>query len=155
MLIVGLSTEAVIFIMSVLEPVHLDADWSRVFPELSNAEGEGVDDGPVAQELLDLGVREERAEGEGVGVACAQSKFKVPCQSVKPLGRGGHELVAKLHRRWQQRSGVEREEELGVVGSAHRGVSAARWSAVCLHATRACAERHGELLDSWLLARRR
>ena len=44
MLIVGLSTEAVIFIMSVLEPVHLDADWSRVFPELSNAEGEGVDE---------------------------------------------------------------------------------------------------------------
>ena len=44
MLIVGLSTEAVIFIMSVLEPVHLDADWSRVFPELSNAEGEGVEE---------------------------------------------------------------------------------------------------------------
>ena len=44
MLIVGLSTEAVIFIMSVLEPVDLDADWSRVFPELSNAEGEGVDE---------------------------------------------------------------------------------------------------------------
>ena len=44
MLIIGLSTEAVIFIMSVMEPVHLDADWSRVFPELSNAEGEGVEE---------------------------------------------------------------------------------------------------------------
>ncbi len=44
MLIVGLSTEAVIFIMSVLEPVHLDADWSRVFPELADTEGEGVEE---------------------------------------------------------------------------------------------------------------
>ncbi|MDG2153858.1 MAG: gliding motility protein GldL [Crocinitomicaceae bacterium] len=44
MLIVGLSTEAVIFIMSVMEPVHLDADWSRVFPELANTEGEGTED---------------------------------------------------------------------------------------------------------------
>jgi gliding motility-associated protein GldL len=44
MLIVGLSTEALIFVMSVLEPVHLDADWSRVFPELSNSEGEGVEE---------------------------------------------------------------------------------------------------------------
>ena len=44
MLIVGLSTEAVIFIMSVLEPVHWDADWSRVFPELADTEGEGVEE---------------------------------------------------------------------------------------------------------------
>jgi gliding motility-associated protein GldL len=44
MLIIGLSTEAVIFIMSVMEPVHLDADWSRVFPELANTEGEGVEE---------------------------------------------------------------------------------------------------------------
>ena len=44
MLIVGLSTEALIFIMSVMEPVHLDSDWSRVFPELADTEGEGVDE---------------------------------------------------------------------------------------------------------------
>ena len=44
MLIVGLSTEALIFIMSVMEPIHLDADWSRVFPELANTEGEGTEE---------------------------------------------------------------------------------------------------------------
>ena len=44
MLIVGLSTEALIFCMSVMEPIHLDADWSRVFPELANTEGEGTED---------------------------------------------------------------------------------------------------------------
>lgn len=44
MLIVGLSTEALIFIMSVLEPVHQDKDWSRVFPELEDTEGKGVEE---------------------------------------------------------------------------------------------------------------
>jgi len=44
MLIIGLSTEALIFTLSVMEPIHLDADWSRVFPELADTEGEGVDE---------------------------------------------------------------------------------------------------------------
>ncbi len=44
MIIMGLSTEALIFIMSVMEPVHLDSDWSRVFPELANTEGEGIEE---------------------------------------------------------------------------------------------------------------
>ncbi len=44
MLIVGLSTEALIFTLSVLEPIHLDADWSRVFPELADTEGEGTEE---------------------------------------------------------------------------------------------------------------
>ena len=43
MLILGLGTEALIFAMTVFEPVHLDTDWSRVFPELADTEGEGVD----------------------------------------------------------------------------------------------------------------
>ncbi len=43
MLIVGLSTEALIFILSVIEPVHTEKDWSRVFPELDDTEGKGVE----------------------------------------------------------------------------------------------------------------
>lgn len=35
MLILGLSTEAVIFFLSAFEPPHLDVDWSKVYPELS------------------------------------------------------------------------------------------------------------------------
>ena len=34
MLIVGLLTEAGIFLISAFEPVHQDIDWSLVYPEL-------------------------------------------------------------------------------------------------------------------------
>lgn len=35
MLIIGLSTEAVIFLFSAFEPIHMDLDWSLVYPELA------------------------------------------------------------------------------------------------------------------------
>ena len=35
MLILGLSTEAVIFLFSAFEPIHMDLDWSLVYPELA------------------------------------------------------------------------------------------------------------------------
>jgi len=39
MLIVGLATEAVIFIFSAFEPPHEDPDWTLVYPELATGEG--------------------------------------------------------------------------------------------------------------------
>jgi gliding motility-associated protein GldL len=50
MLIVGLSTEALIFIMSVMEPVHLDKNWANVFPELDATE----DDDSANENLYSL-----------------------------------------------------------------------------------------------------
>lgn len=38
MLIIGLSTEAVIFFFSAFEPPHEDPDWSLVYPELATGE---------------------------------------------------------------------------------------------------------------------
>ncbi len=38
LLIIGLSTEAVIFFFSAFEPVHEDIDWSLVYPELRSGE---------------------------------------------------------------------------------------------------------------------
>lgn len=35
MLMIGLSTEAVIFFLSAFEPPHQDVDWSKVYPELA------------------------------------------------------------------------------------------------------------------------
>ena len=35
MLMLGLSTEAIIFFLSAFEPPHADPDWSKVYPELS------------------------------------------------------------------------------------------------------------------------
>ncbi|NQX90600.1 MAG: gliding motility protein GldL [Flavobacteriales bacterium] len=44
LLIVGLSTEAVIFFFSAFEPIHEEPDWSLVYPEL--AHGEQRESGP-------------------------------------------------------------------------------------------------------------
>jgi gliding motility-associated protein GldL len=46
MLIVGLGTEAVIFIFSAFEPIHEEYDWSLVYPELA-----GMNDEAKAKEL--------------------------------------------------------------------------------------------------------
>jgi hypothetical protein len=40
MLIIGMGTEAVIFFVSAFEPVHMEIDWSLVYPELK---GSGAD----------------------------------------------------------------------------------------------------------------
>lgn len=49
MLVIGLSTEAVIFIFSAFEPIHEDPDWTLVYPELA------------------LGHSEDGAEHHGIG----------------------------------------------------------------------------------------
>jgi gliding motility-associated protein GldL len=45
MLIIGLSTEAVIFVFSSFEPLHEDPDWTLVYPELATAHDEEDLDG--------------------------------------------------------------------------------------------------------------
>ncbi len=40
MLIIGMGTEAVIFLISAFEPIHEEWDWSLVHPELAGMEGE-------------------------------------------------------------------------------------------------------------------
>lgn len=57
MLIIGLFTEAAIFMVSAFEPVHMDLDWTLVYPELAGMESEhGKKDkkakgGSVSQQL--------------------------------------------------------------------------------------------------------
>jgi chromosome segregation ATPase len=42
MIVVGMSTEAIIFFFSAFEPLHVEYDWSLVYPELAGVkEGEG------------------------------------------------------------------------------------------------------------------
>jgi gliding motility-associated protein GldL len=40
MLILGMGTEAIIFLISAFEPLHEEWDWSLVYPELAGMEGE-------------------------------------------------------------------------------------------------------------------
>jgi len=50
MLVVGLSTEAVIFFFSAFEPPHEEVDWSLVYPELAGMHGE---EGAEGQEQIE------------------------------------------------------------------------------------------------------
>lgn len=51
MLTIGLLTEAVIFCISAFEPVHMDPDWSLVYPELAGGEITTKKVGSVSQQL--------------------------------------------------------------------------------------------------------
>ncbi len=59
MLVVGLSTEAVIFFFSAFEPPHEEVDWSLVYPELAGMHGE---EGEHAQIEEDKGTITEQLD---------------------------------------------------------------------------------------------
>ena len=40
MLIIGMGTEVIIFMVSAFEPIHMDLDWSLVYPELAGMHGD-------------------------------------------------------------------------------------------------------------------
>ena len=43
MLVIGLSTEAIIFIFSAFEPIHEDPNWELVYPELALGHSDELD----------------------------------------------------------------------------------------------------------------
>ncbi len=58
MLILGLSTEALIFFFSAFEPPHIEPDWSLVYPQLAGMYG----DDPVERELETKGVASKKLD---------------------------------------------------------------------------------------------
>jgi gliding motility-associated protein GldL len=59
MLVVGLGTEALIFAVSAFEPVHMDLDWTLVYPELAGMDEDGhghgaISNKPVTEQLDDM-----------------------------------------------------------------------------------------------------
>lgn len=63
MLIVGLSTEAVIFIFSAFEPIHEDPNWELVYPELALGHSDELD-----QDALPAASGRGRNAGGGTGI---------------------------------------------------------------------------------------
>ncbi len=55
MLIVGMGTEVIIFMVSAFEPIHMDLDWTLVYPELGGMHGDehDKDDKKSVTEQLD------------------------------------------------------------------------------------------------------
>lgn len=74
MLVIGLSTEAIIFAVSAFEPAHMDLDWTLVYPELAGMdEGHGaISNKPITEQLDDMlaeaKIGPELIESLGVGL---------------------------------------------------------------------------------------
>lgn len=80
MLVIGLTTEAVIFFLSAFEPKHREIDWAKVYPELADDY-----DGPPA-------TTRQVASGSNSGVSASMDKMladaKVGPELIKSLGDG-------------------------------------------------------------------
>jgi gliding motility-associated protein GldL len=83
MLILGMGTEAIIFMISAFEPIHEEWDWSLVHPELAGMEGDSkpkktVSSGDAVSQQLDKMLSEakigpELIEGLGSGLRSLSS----------------------------------------------------------------------------------
>lgn len=84
MLVIGLTTEAIIFFLSSFEPKHKEIDWAKVYPELADDY-----DGPVA-------APRKVTSGSNTGVSAGMDKMladaKVGPELIKSLGDGMRNL---------------------------------------------------------------
>jgi len=111
MLVIGLSTEAVIFTFSAFEPLHEEDDWSLVFPQLAGLGDEDeievsgampqVDSGKHSEEQLELNrqMLEQIKQLRPHGDASAMEKFdklvsdnKLGPEVFNKLSKGLHSL---------------------------------------------------------------
>lgn len=80
MLTIGLLTEAGIFCISAFEPVHMDPDWSLVYPELAGADPGKKKTGSVSQQLDSMlaqaKIGPELIESLGIGFTSLSSNVK-------------------------------------------------------------------------------
>jgi gliding motility-associated protein GldL len=81
MLIVGLSTEAVIFFLSAFQPAHKEHDWSLVYPELN----EGYDPSTGA-------IAENTGKGLTMKLDDMMKNANITPESISSLGQGLNRL---------------------------------------------------------------
>jgi gliding motility-associated protein GldL len=63
MLMIGMIVEALVFALSAFEPVDDDLDWSKVYPELGDADGEASGANGMLSQKLDTILREAEVDG--------------------------------------------------------------------------------------------
>ncbi len=63
MLTIGLVVEAIVFAISAFEPVDDDLDWTKVYPELGDAEGEATGANGMLSQKLDNLLKEAQLDG--------------------------------------------------------------------------------------------
>lgn len=82
MLVIGLSTEAVIFFFSAFEPPHEEVDWSLVYPELAGMHGE---EGDTHEKIEDKGSITEQLDN-------MLEEAKIGPELIESLGQGMRSL---------------------------------------------------------------
>ncbi len=98
MLIIGMSTEAILFAMGVAEPIHPDAprpDWSKVYPQLE----EGSKVPPISAPVNQTAIAQNPKVAEKLAALEAQLAETVTPDKIKNLGSGMQSLadnVAKM-----------------------------------------------------------
>lgn len=137
LLIVGLSTEALIFFFSAFEPIHEEIDWTLVYPELRTGEPaqervQSSDDGSITEQL-DHMLEEAKIEpeliaslGDGLRTLSTQasklsdiSDASVATTEYTDSLRGASEKVGKLSDTYAQAS----EALTGLTESQAEGAS--------------------------------
>lgn len=91
MLVIGLSTEALIFIFSAFEPIHEDPNWELVYPELALGHSEDLD-----HDALPAATSRGRGGAGGTGITEHLDKMleeaKIDGQLLERLGDGMRQL---------------------------------------------------------------
>ena len=64
MLTIGMAVEALVFAISAFEPVEDDLDWTKVYPELGDADGEGTGAQGMLSQKLDNLLKEAHVDTE-------------------------------------------------------------------------------------------
>lgn len=88
MLVGGLGIEAMIFILSVLEPIHEEYDWTLAYPEL--ALGHGHDDDEISE--LDLPASRNKGGSVSQELDGMLAEAKIDSELIKSLGDGMRNL---------------------------------------------------------------
>jgi gliding motility-associated protein GldL len=88
MLVVGLSTEAVIFFFSAFEPPHEEVDWSLVYPELAGMHGE---EGKEHEKIEDKGTITEQLDN-------MLEEAKIGPELIASLGEGMRSLSDQANK---------------------------------------------------------
>jgi len=83
MLIVGLSTEALIFFFSAFEPPHVEPDWSLVYPELA-----GMYEGYSEESLKQFGLDDDDPKSVSGELDKMLEEAKIGPELIESLGSG-------------------------------------------------------------------
>jgi gliding motility-associated protein GldL len=142
LLVVGLSTEAIIFFFSAFEPIHEDIDWSLVYPELRSGEPAKAslthanDDGSLTEQL-DKMLEDAKIEpeliaslGDGLRTLSTQasklseiSDASVATQDYADSLKGASQRVSALSETYEKASetltGLTDHKEAGASAGAH------------------------------------